>query len=228
MGLEVAWALDHPGLLVGLVRVAGITLEPSGGQLDQEIADTIARRAAGEQPSESLRTAVRDMLRFGGFKPTGRSKPASEYLAGAADRGEFPRINNAVDVANDVSLASGLPISLLDADLALDGAPGLCLRFGLPGERYVFNRAGHEIELAGLVCAARVGGTCIGNAVKDALDAKTVDDTRNLVAFVYAPRSAVSEAALDQLLRDFAARLVTHAGGVADIGQLPAAGSGPA
>ena len=30
--------------------------------------------------SEELRAAVRDMLRQGGYKPTGRGKPASEYL----------------------------------------------------------------------------------------------------------------------------------------------------
>lgn len=221
---HLAWALEHPGLTVGLITVAGISLALAAPKLDDQIADTLTRRAAGEQPPDSLRAAVRDMLRFGGFKPTGRSKPASEYLAAAADRGEFPRINNVVDVANDVSLASGLPISLLDADLALQDAPGLVIRFGLPDERYVFNRAGHEIDLEGLVCAARASGPCIGNAVKDALEAKTRDDTRHVIAFVYVPRNAVTELALRQLLRDFADRLVAHAGGLAEVGVLTEAG----
>src|SRR3712207_7695492 len=46
------------------------------------------------------------LLRNGGFRPSGRNKPASEYLAQAAREGRFPRINNLVDVNNLVSLRS--------------------------------------------------------------------------------------------------------------------------
>ncbi len=35
---------------------------------------------------EETRRAVRDLLRHGGYKPTGRGKPASEYLVRAAGR----------------------------------------------------------------------------------------------------------------------------------------------
>ena len=41
------------------------------------------------QREESLRSAVRDMLRHGGYKPTGRGKPASEYLVRAANEDRF-------------------------------------------------------------------------------------------------------------------------------------------
>ena len=38
---------------------------------------------------EHVRAAVRDLLRHGGiFKPTGRSKPASEYLLKGCERGD--------------------------------------------------------------------------------------------------------------------------------------------
>src|SRR5439155_17734306 len=65
---------------------------------------------------DDVRTAVRAMLRHGGFKPAGRSKPASEYLQQAALTGALQPINPAVDVCNAVSLHSGLPISVVDLD----------------------------------------------------------------------------------------------------------------
>ena len=37
--------------------------------------------------SEELRKAVRDLLRHGGYKPTGRGKPSCEYLVRAAGDG---------------------------------------------------------------------------------------------------------------------------------------------
>src|SRR5207248_8363260 len=60
---------------------------------------------------ETVREAVRQLLRHGGFKPTGRSKPASEYLLKAVAEGRLASINLAVDACNVVSLHSGLPIS---------------------------------------------------------------------------------------------------------------------
>ena len=66
--------------------------------------------AAPLQRSEELRAAVRDMLRHGGYKPTGRGKPASEYLVRAAEDGSLRSINAAVDACNAVSLHSGFPI----------------------------------------------------------------------------------------------------------------------
>lgn len=65
------------------------------------------------QPSDGVRKAVRDLLREGGFKPSGRSKPASEYLAGVDSLGG---INPVVDACNAASLHSGLPISVVDLD----------------------------------------------------------------------------------------------------------------
>ena len=69
--------------------------------------------------SEDVRRAVRDLLRHGGYKPTGRGKPASEYLVRAANDGNLISINAAVDACNVASLHSGLPISVVDLDLAV-------------------------------------------------------------------------------------------------------------
>ena len=67
---------------------------------------------------DAVREAVRALLRHGGFKPTGRSKPASEYLLKAVREGLLSPINLAVDACNVVSLHSGLPISVVDLDRA--------------------------------------------------------------------------------------------------------------
>src|SRR6476469_3119045 len=78
---------------------------------------------------DAVRTAVRDLLRHGGYKPTGRGKPASEYLIRAVGEGALSSINAAVDCCNAVSLHSGLPISVVD--LALAKGP---FRIGLAAE----------------------------------------------------------------------------------------------
>src|SRR6188768_1912113 len=65
---------------------------------------------------DRVKNSVRDLLRHGGFKPSGRSKPASEYLVTAHAENRWPRINPLVDICNVVSLQSVLPISLVDAD----------------------------------------------------------------------------------------------------------------
>lgn len=63
-----------------------------------------AGAAAPMVSSEAIKGAVRDLLRHAGFKPSGRSKPASEYLAAAFAEQRFPRINAVVDACNAVSL----------------------------------------------------------------------------------------------------------------------------
>src|SRR5262245_5578054 len=99
--------------------------------------------------NDEVRSAVRVLLRHGGFKPAGRSKPASEYLQQAAQAGTLQPINAAVDGCNAVSLHSGLPISVIDLDKAR-----LPLRVGVAtaGASYVFNASGQAIDLDGLLC----------------------------------------------------------------------------
>src|SRR5687767_10582666 len=88
------------------------------------------------QRAEELRAAVRDLLRHGGYKPTGRGKPSSEYLVRAASEGTLGSINAAVDACNATSLHSGLPVSVIDLDRATPP-----FRIGVAQERasYVFN-----------------------------------------------------------------------------------------
>jgi DNA/RNA-binding domain of Phe-tRNA-synthetase-like protein len=112
-----------------------------------------------------------------------------------------------VDALNLVSLESGLPISLLDTDLAMADATGLVVRLGRAGEKYVFNASGHEIDVAGLLCVARKDGIALGNAVKDSMTSKTTADTRNVVAVVWASRRVVDAAALTAVCEGLARRL---------------------
>ncbi len=130
---------------------------------------------------DSIREAVRALLRHGGFKPTGRSKPASEYLLKAVRENLLGPINLAVDVCNAVSLHSGLPISVVDLERA--HAP---FRVGLApaGASYVFNASGQSIDLGGLLCLFDSEGPC-GNAVKDAQRTKTSGDTRRTLSIVW-------------------------------------------
>jgi DNA/RNA-binding domain of Phe-tRNA-synthetase-like protein len=137
---------------------------------------------SGEPPlppaDESVRQTIRDLLRHGGFKPTGRSKPSSEYLVRAAAAGELRPINAAADVGNAVSLHSGIPISVVDADRL---RPPLRVGIAPPGASFVFNAAGQVIDVGGLVGLADAEGPC-ANPVKDAQRTKTHPGTiRTLV-----------------------------------------------
>jgi DNA/RNA-binding domain of Phe-tRNA-synthetase-like protein len=128
-----------------------------------------------------VRAEVRQLLRHSGFKPAGRSKPASEYLYAAATEGRFPQINAAVDTCNIVSLCSGLPISLLDLD-RLTGA--LSIGVASAGTSYVFNPSGQVIEASGLLCLFDGEGPS-GTPVKDAQRTKTHADTCATLAIVW-------------------------------------------
>ena len=133
------------------------------------------------QSGDSVREAVRRLLRHGGFKPAGRSKPASEYLARAADEGALGSINAAVDVCNIISLHCRLPISVVD--LAKAREP-FRVRVAPAGASYVFNASGQTIDLEGLLCLFDAEGPC-GNAVKDAQRTKTDADTRRTLTLIW-------------------------------------------
>ena len=143
--------------------------------------------AAGALPAftseipEGLKKAVRDMLRAGGFKPSGRNKPASEYLIKAATGPGLAQINPVVDAHNQASLVSGLPISVVDA-AKLSGP--LTLRNGDAGASYIFNPAGQVIDVSGLVCLHDSEGPC-ANAVKDAQRTKTTAETTDTLTVIW-------------------------------------------
>jgi len=171
-----------------------------------------AAQAAGtEYVPANLRKRVRNMLRHGKYKPSGRGKPASEYLLQAALAGDFPLVNPPVDVNNAISLESGLPGSIFDADLS---GCDLLLRWGVPEESYIFNPTGQSIDLEDLlVICRRIAGAWIpcGNPVKDSMSTKTRSETRNVVAVLYSPTDEPIPA-LESRGARFAELLESHCG----------------
>ncbi len=147
-----------------------------------EVLALLAEGAAAPLSSDdAVREAVRALLRQGGFKPTGRSKPASEYLLKAVREGLLSPINLAVDVCNVVSLHSGLPISVVDLERTRQP-----LRVGIApaGSSYVFNASGQTLDVGGLLCLFDADGPC-ANAVKDAQRTKTGPQTRRTLSLVW-------------------------------------------
>lgn len=217
----LTWALEHPELLVGWVEAKGVEPAPSSEKLLAEL-----RRVVGNPDEHGLtdevRVAVRDLLRGRGYKPAGRGKPASEFLVGAAARGAFPEINNVVDINNLVSLSTGWPASVFDQDAAGDA---LELRFGAPGEAFVFNDAGQSIDIGGLVCVARRDGDAIGNPVKDSMATKIIPTTTRVLAVVYTARTLGGGGRLQVALERFGSMLQREARATAvRTGFLPAEG----
>ncbi len=140
-----------------------------------------------EDPAVDVRKgAVRDMLRFGGYKPSGRAKPASEYLLNAALKDAFPLINNIVDINNLVSLEFMLPMSLIDLDLA--GTSCFAVRRGREDEAYVFNPSGQILALGDLLLTAALpDDRPCASPVKDSHATKVHAGSTRLAVIVYAP-----------------------------------------
>lgn len=195
--------------LVCLVVAGGCNVSPSPATLTEALVSLVVQRSREDFPSERIKNAVRDMLRSGGYKPAGRQKPASEYLAQAAREGRFPSINGPVDCNNILSLETGLPISLLDADVV--GEDPL-IRICGTGDSYVFNASGQEMDLAGLVCACKADGSPLGNPVKDSMAGKLTDSTTRLAGFIYAPLALYTPTSLAAVGERFAGLLRQHCG----------------
>jgi DNA/RNA-binding domain of Phe-tRNA-synthetase-like protein len=212
LGIDVA--LEVPDVTLGVVVVRDCPVTPAGGgapSLSAAIASAVASAKNGFPgfSVELQKGAVRDMLRHGRYKPTGRGKPASEYLLAAALEDRFPRINSLVDVINLASLRSLLPISLVDLERA--AATRFRVRYGREGESYVFNAAGQIIELWDLLLLARdPGDVASANPIKDSLATKLTDTSKDALAVIYAPSALAG--ALATSTAELAHSFMEHAG----------------
>jgi DNA/RNA-binding domain of Phe-tRNA-synthetase-like protein len=214
--------LDAPALLLGIAEVAGVErLGDASPELRAECAALAARVAAAGATAEggsaflpeARRSAVRRLLKLGGFSPTGRNRPAHELLLNLTrEQGSFPHINAAVDVNNLLSMEALLPISLFDADKL----GGRCtVRFGQPGESYVFNQSGHSLDVKHcLICADAQGQPC-GSPVKDSMASKVFPGCARILAVVYGTAETHSPAAMQALAERCAALLGRECGGEA-------------
>ena len=209
--LNIQNKLPREDAALGIVRAEGMDVEQMPLGFEVQLAALLAaRREPLTDAEDAVRSAARDLLRNGSYKPTGRGKPASEYLVRAAHDPErdFPRINAPVDICNFISLKTLLPVSLWDLDLA--GTARFCFRLGREDEAYLFNAGGQTIKLHDLVVGCRVDETTgaegepIINPVKDSLATKTTDATRNVAACIYTSLTAVTTAQLEAVCEEFA------------------------
>jgi len=206
-------AEDFAKIRIGLAWGLGLpSCAPTPGPQAWLLEILAKARAEGEAHlPESRKTAVRDMLRHGVYKPAGRAKPSSEYLLASALEGEgplgsFPLVNGPVDVNNALSLDAMWPASIFD--LAQTGYE-IQLSRGREGESYVFNPSGQAIDLQDLLVIRRLKGgswEACGNPVKDAMATKVFEACRDVVAVVYAPASE-GRPAVEALMARFAGLL---------------------
>jgi DNA/RNA-binding domain of Phe-tRNA-synthetase-like protein len=191
---------------LGIIFASSVSVTRTLDELESEIDKLTKFR---NQPlglkEDEFRKAARDMLRTGKYKPTGRSKPASEYLIRSAAENTFPRINTVVDINNYISLKYLIPISLWDLDKVK--ADSWLFRTGNEDESFVFNPAGQTIELHDLVTGFSVYKsmeTPVVTPVKDSQLTKTDNDTRNIGVAIYYPAHWKNEPELSQITEEFA------------------------
>ncbi len=217
--------LDLEGVVLGWVAAEGCVADPSSPALLEQVRRAAESAVADRESPRSLavKAAVRGLLRFGAYKPTGRGKPASEYLLKAAAEETFPVVNALVDINNLVSVESLLPISLADLDRA--GACRFRCRRGKEGESYVFNPSGQVLDLRDLILLSRLpGDEPCATPVKDSQATKTHAGSTRVLGVIYAPASLAREAGeAAERMGDLLAR---HAGASVCWGLLPPAGQG--
>lgn len=133
---------------------------------------------------------ARELYRRFGVDPT-RHRPSSEALLRRARRGEWPRINSLVDVANVMSLRLQVPVGL--HDLGRVEGDELVLRAGADGESYA-GIGKERVNVAGRLCLADAAGAC-GNPSSDSARTQITTATERALWLYYLP---VGEAALDR------------------------------
>ena len=205
MKTKVVFSLPPGPLRIGLIEADNVTIGSSSWEyltiIEKEVQPMIS---ADFIYPDNMQKGIRSLLKAYGFHPSGRNRPASEFLAKDLQmRGCFNAINNAVDINNHISLLSHLPISILDREKTGDK---LFIRVGLEGESYPFNREGHELSLKDLLIIA--GGehdnTPMGSPVKDSQATKVFESTRKLVGIIYASQNLTPVDELETYLIRFA------------------------
>ena len=193
--MEFRCELEREDFLAVAIAIEQIEVRPSGPALEGRLEVLYGELAGGRAGiDDRSRAATRSVLRNGRYRPSGRGKPASEYLLGVWQKqGRLDSINNAADANNLVSLRHGLPVSAFDVR-ALRG--DLVVRLGRPGEAYVFNASGQILDCADLVAVCDESGP-VGSPVKDSQATKVFPGTDAVLYVVY---GSLAVAEREQLL----------------------------
>lgn len=212
MQSQITLSLPPCNLRLGIIEAMNVCVRPSSEKYQNQITKEIAHLLKPDFVyPDHLQKGIRGLLKNFGFHPSGRNRPASEFLfKDLLNRHEFNPINNIVDINNHLSLKYHLPISVLDLDkIGLN----ICVRVGLENEEYVFNREGQVLSLKKLLLIARHGEdrSAAGSPVKDSQATKVFAETQKVIVFVYTSANITSKEEMQKLLDEFSGLLKIEA-----------------
>lgn len=209
--LEIA--AEIPGVRPVVIEANGLTVVPSGAELVREIDEKCAdlrRRFTVESLAQfEPILAVRAMFRHWGLDPS-KYRPSSEALLRRVVQGKgLYNVSNVVDLTNLGSIETGWPYGVYNRD-AISGT--ICLRLGLPGEKYegIGRRVWH---LEGRPVLADSAGP-FGSPISDSTRSQVSEGATNVLTVIYAPKSASAQA-FAAAAESQARRLQLHAGATA-------------
>jgi DNA/RNA-binding domain of Phe-tRNA-synthetase-like protein len=205
--------IEDERLELGIVRANGVKVSDSSDELRFQIELLVSDLLKFKDiiPPD-IQAKVRNMMKIGGYSPSGRNRPASEFLLRElAQTGSFKYINNIVDINNYLSMKTMLPMSIFDTG-RMNGA--VVIRIGDPGEGYVFNNEGQVVDVKRLIvcCEEQPDYTSIpiGSPVKDSMQTKIFQPCEQLLAVIYSTPAVYSTKELitictemENLLKDF-------------------------
>lgn len=206
-------AVEIPGVRLGIVEADGVTVAVPGTELVRDI-DQKCSELRRSFTLESLAeyepiVAVRAMFRGWGMDPS-KYRPSSEALLRRVVQGKgLYNVSNVVDLTNLGSIETGWPYGVYNRE-AISGT--ICLRLGLPGEKYegIGRRVWH---LEGRPVLADAAGP-FGSPISDSTRTQVQEGVTEVLTAIYAPSSARLEAITEAAAKQ-AERLQAHAGATA-------------
>lgn len=185
MGISIRSEIE--GLQLAALELWELEVTEPRVDFHQEVESALAAARTGRVADVG---AARELYRRFGVDPT-RHRPSNEALLRRARRGEWPRINSLVDVANVMSLRLQVPVGL--HDLGQVEGEELVLRTGAEGEGYAGIGKEH-VNVAGRLCVADAAGPC-GNPSADSARTQITTGTERALWLFYLP---VGDAVIDR------------------------------
>ena len=202
--------IELPGVKLGVVEADDVAVALVNPELAQEmdaVSERLRRAMMVEQVAELEPVrAVRAMFRAWGVDPA-RYRPSAEALLRRVAQGKgLYRVSNVVDANNLGSIETGWPYGCYNRAVL---APPIIFRAAVRGETYegIGKQAWH---LEGRPVLADASGP-FGSPISDSTRTMITEETRQLLAVIYAPAGA-PDAALQQALDHLARRLERTAG----------------
>ena len=165
----------------GLALVAGQTMV-NVGQSSKDLVTALQAKYEKSAQAQFIMVAMRNLYWRTGIDPT-KIRPSSEALWKATTRG-LRSINNAVDTCNLLSLQTGYPFSVFDAEKLQ-----LPLIVDFAGEEE-FTPVTHRVmrlKPGLLVVRDQEQLICAGYATADAYETRVHEETKKMLYLVYVP-----------------------------------------